>query len=75
MGTITEILTLQVQTIRTIEVKTVISMNKAILALLIAVVICLLGDPGMQYLAKLGSLKFEEIAAAISLLSMPWMTS
>ena len=72
---VTEILTLQVQAIKTIEVKTVISMNKAILALLIAVVICLLGDPGMQYLAKLGSLKFEEIAAAISLLSMPWMTS
>lgn len=50
-------------------------MDKAIVGLMIAVVIYLLGDSGMLYLAKLGDLKFEEVAAAISLLSMPWMTS
>ena len=50
-------------------------MNKAILAIMIAAVIFLLGDAGMQCLAKLDDLKFEEVAAAISLLSVPWMTS
>ena len=66
---------LQVHTISTIGVKTVISMNKAIYAMVIAVVICLLGDFSMQIVASLGDLKLEQISTAICLLSMPWMTS
>jgi len=42
----TDILTPKDHHISTIEVETEISMNKAIIAILIAVVIYLLGDPG-----------------------------
>jgi len=75
VASITEIWIPKVHNILTIEVRTVISMDKAIVGLMIAVVIYLLGDSGMLCLAKLGDLKCEEVAAAISLLSMPWMTS
>lgn len=72
---ITEIQTPRNHNIVTIEAKTVISMYKATFTSIIAVAIYLLVDPGMQYLAKLCDLKFEEIAAAITLLSIPWMSS
>ena len=52
-----------------------ISMNKAIYAMVIAVVICLLGVFSMQIVASPGDLKLEKITTAICLLSMPWMTS
>ena len=66
---------LQVHTISTIGVKTVISVNKAIYAMVIAVVIYLLGDLGMQIVASFGDLKLEQITTAVCLLSMSWMTS
>ena len=34
-----------------------------------------LGDPSLQYLAWLGELKIYIIAAAIALVSMPWIAS
>ena len=52
-----------------------ISVNKAIYAMVIAVVIYLLGDLSMQIVASLGYLKLEQITTAACLLSMPWMTS
>jgi hypothetical protein len=64
----TDILTPKDHHISTIEVETEISMNKAIMAIMIAVVIYLLGDPG-------GDPMLDEVATAISLLSMPWITS
>ena len=50
-------------------------MNKAIYAMMIAVVTCLLGDLGMRCPASLGDLKLEQVTTAVCLLSMPWMTS
>jgi hypothetical protein len=47
-------------------------MNKLIIALM---VIYFLGDPGLQYLAWLGDLKLYVVAAAVSLVSMPWIAS
>jgi hypothetical protein len=46
-------------------------MNKVIIALMM---IYFLGDPGLQYLAWLGDLKIYIVAAAITLVSMPWIT-
>ena len=47
-------------------------MNKVIIALM---AIYFLGDPGLQYLAWLGDLKMYIVAAAIALVSMPWIAS
>ena len=47
-------------------------MNKMIIALM---AIYFLGDPGLQYLAWLGDLKIYVVATAITLVSMPWITS
>jgi hypothetical protein len=49
-----------------------IGMYKVIIALM---VIYFLGDPGLQYLSWLGDLKFYVIAAAISLVGMPWIAA
>jgi hypothetical protein len=59
---------------RTIAVETEISMNKAIFAMIVAV-FYFPGHPGQQYVAWLGDLKLDVIAAAISLLSMTWIAS
>jgi hypothetical protein len=48
------------------------TMNKIILVLM---AIYFLGDPDLQYLAWLGDLKLYLVAAAIALVSMPWITS
>jgi hypothetical protein len=45
-------------------------MNKIIIALL---AIYFLGDPDLQCLAWLGDLKVYVVAAALSLVSMPWI--
>ena len=34
-----------------------------------------LGDPDLQYLSWLGDLKIYAVAAALSLVSMPWIAS
>ena len=47
-------------------------MNKVIIVLM---AIYFLGDPSLQYLAWLGELKIYLIAAAIALVSMPWIAS
>jgi hypothetical protein len=47
-------------------------MNKVIIALM---AIYFLGDPDLQYLAWLGDLKIYVAAAAITLVSMPWVAS
>ncbi len=47
-------------------------MNKMIITLM---VIYFLGDPSLQYLAWLGALKIYVVAAAITLVSMPWVAS
>jgi hypothetical protein len=47
-------------------------MNKVIITLM---VIYFLGDPDLQYLAWLGDLKVYVVAAALSLISMPWIAS
>jgi hypothetical protein len=47
-------------------------MNKVIGALM---AIYFLGDPGLHYLSWLGDLKLYVVAAAISLVSMPWIAS
>jgi hypothetical protein len=47
-------------------------MNKVIIALM---AIYFLGDPSLHYLAWLGDLKIYIIAAAIALVSMPWIAS
>jgi len=47
-------------------------MNKIFIALM---VIFLLGDPGMDTIAWLGDMKNYVIAAAITLLSMPFIVS
>jgi hypothetical protein len=47
-------------------------MNKIIIALM---AIYFLGDPDLQYLAWLGDLKVYVVAAALSLVSMPWIAS
>jgi hypothetical protein len=45
-------------------------MNKIIIALM---AIYFLGDPGLQYLSWLGDLKIYVVAAALALVSMPWI--
>jgi hypothetical protein len=62
---------------RTIETaggdgETDMSMNKVIIALM---AIYFLGDPGLQYLSWLGDMKLYIVAAAIALVSMPWIAS
>ena len=47
-------------------------MNKLIIALM---AIYFVGDPDLQYLAWLGELKIYIVAAAIALVSMPWVTA
>jgi hypothetical protein len=48
------------------------TMNKIIIALM---AIYFLGDPQLQYLSWLGDLKIYAVAAALSLVSMPWIAS
>jgi hypothetical protein len=50
----------------------VATMNKIIIALM---TIYFLGDPQLQYLTWLGDMKLYLVAAAIALVSMPWITS
>ena len=45
-------------------------MNKIIIALM---GIYFLGDPDLQYLSWLGDMKLYIVAAAIALVSMPWI--
>ena len=45
-------------------------MNKIIIALM---TIYFLGDPQLHYLAWLGDMKLYLVAAAIALVSMPWI--
>ena len=45
-------------------------MNKIIITLM---AIYFLGDPDLQYLSWLGDLKLYVAAAALSLVSMPWI--
>jgi len=45
-------------------------MNKIIIALM---AIYFIGDPHLQYLSWLGDLKIYVVAAALSLVSMPWI--
>jgi hypothetical protein len=45
-------------------------MNKIIITLM---AIYFVGDPHLQYLAWLGDLKLYIVAAAIALVSMPWI--
>jgi hypothetical protein len=47
-------------------------LHKAIIALM---AIYFLGDPDLRYLAWLGDLKVYIVAAAIALVSMPWIAS
>jgi hypothetical protein len=47
-------------------------MNKVIIALM---TIYFVGDPHLQYLAWLGDLKVYLVAAAIALVSMPWIAT
>lgn len=47
-------------------------MNKINIALM---AIYFLGDPDMQYLSWRGDLKIYVVAATLSLVSMPWITS
>ena len=47
-------------------------MNKIIIALM---AIYFLGDPDLQYLSWLGDLKVYVVAAALALVSMPWIAS
>jgi hypothetical protein len=48
------------------------TMNKIFIALM---AIYFLGDPDLHYLAWLGDLKLYAVAAALSLVSMPWIAS
>jgi hypothetical protein len=45
-------------------------MNKIIISLM---AIYFLGDPDLQYLSWLGDMKLYIVAAAIALVSMPWI--
>ena len=47
-------------------------MNKVMIALM---AIYFIGDPGLKYLSWLGDLKLYIVAAAIALVSMPWIAS
>ena len=47
-------------------------MNKTIIGLM---AIYFLGDPDLQYLSWLGDLKLYVVAAALALVSMPWIAS
>jgi hypothetical protein len=46
--------------------------NKIIIALM---AIYFLGDPDLQYLSWLGDMKLYIVAAAIALVSMPWIAA
>jgi hypothetical protein len=46
------------------------TMNKIIITLM---AIYFVGDPHLQYLAWLGDLKLYVVAAALALVSMPWI--
>jgi hypothetical protein len=70
----TETLAPKVHYITTIKVETVISMKLAFTGLL-TVVIYLLADPGLQFLARLDDLNLDVVATAISLICMPWIAS
>jgi hypothetical protein len=48
------------------------AMNKIIIALM---AIYFVGDPQLQYLSWLGDLKLYAVAAALALVSMPWIAS
>jgi hypothetical protein len=48
------------------------TMNKIIITLM---AIYFIGDPHLQYLSWLGDLKLYIVAAAIALVSMPWIAS
>jgi hypothetical protein len=48
------------------------NMNKVMIALM---AIYFLGDPHLQYLTWLGDLKVYFVAAAIALVSMPWISA
>jgi len=48
------------------------TMDKIIIALM---AIYFIGDPHLQYLSWLGDLKIYVVAAALSLVSMPWIAS
>jgi hypothetical protein len=48
------------------------TMNKIMIGLM---AIYFLGDPQLHYLAWLGDMKLYLVAAAIALVSMPWITS
>jgi hypothetical protein len=47
-------------------------MNTIIIALM---TVYFLGDPHLQYLSWLGDLKIYAVAAAISVVSIPWIAS
>ena len=47
-------------------------MNKIIISLM---AIYFLGDPHLYYLSWLGELKIYAVAAALALVSMPWIAS
>ena len=47
-------------------------MNKLLIALM---AIYFIGDPGLQYLSWLGEMKMYIVAAAVALVSMPWVAS
>ena len=48
------------------------NVNKIIVGLM---AIYFLGDPQLQYLSWLGDLKIYAVAAALALVSMPWIAS
>jgi hypothetical protein len=48
------------------------TMNKIIIGLM---AIYFLGDPDLHYLSWLGDLKLYVVAAALALVSMPWIAS
>jgi hypothetical protein len=48
------------------------TMNKIIIGLM---AIYFVGDPHLQYLSWLGDLKLYVVAAALALVSMPWIAS
>ena len=54
------------------QLVTEIDMNRILIALM---VIFFLGDPGMETIAWLGDMKSYIVAAAIALISMPFIVS
>jgi hypothetical protein len=69
MPTITEFQSTPIDWVSNVKATT---MNKIIITLM---AIYFLGDPDLQYLAWLGELKLYIVAAAIALVSMPWIAS